>query len=367
MGGADAHIEAILGHWEGELVVTHADQLSGAWFVIAVHSTRLGPGAGGTRMRLYPSLAAAIQDACQLARSMTYKFAAADFPLGGAKPVIALPAAWDQRGRSDLLQRFGALVRRLRGLYVTGPDVGTSAADMDVIGTTGGPYVFGRTAEAGGSGSSAPPTAVGVFCGIEALVAHLFGTPELHGRRVLIQGAGGVGQELIPQLMAAGAEVLVSEIDPVVVQRLQTAGIAIVHPDQVSGTPCDIFAPCALGGILNRETIAQLRCRGIAGAANNQLATAEDAEHLRARGIVYVPDFVVNSGGAITVVGVEALGWSPAQAQAKVRAIGDTVRQVLQRAEADGVTTDAAARQLAEQRLAETLTPGAHPIVVASR
>ncbi|NTU85780.1 MAG: Glu/Leu/Phe/Val dehydrogenase [Chloroflexales bacterium] len=334
--------------------------------MIAVHSTRLGPGAGGTRMRPYPSLTAALQDACQLARSMTYKFAAADFPLGDAKAVIALPAAWDDRGRTELLQRFGTLVRQLRGLYVTGPDVGTSATDMDVIGTTGAPYVFGRTAEAGGSGSSAPPTALGVYYGIEALAAHLFGAPDLRGRRVLVQGAGGVGQDLIPRLQRAGAEVLVSEIDPTVVQRLQDAGVVLVPPDQVSATPCDIFAPCALGGVLNRESIAQLRCRGIAGAANNQLATTEDAERLRARGIVYVPDFVVNSGGAITVVGVEALGWSLAQAEAKVRAIGDTVRQVLQRAEADGGTTEAAARQLAEQRLAQAPGSVAHPVVVSA-
>lgn len=333
MTSTDTQIAAILQRWDGELVITHADQISGSWFVIAVHSTRLGPGGGGTRMRSYPSLAAAIQDACQLAQSMTAKFAAANFPLGGAKAVIALPTGWDDRDRTALLQRFGTLVRRLRGLYVTGPDVGTQAEDMDVIATTGAPYVFGRTPAAGGAGSSAPPTALGVFCAIEALATHLFGSAALGGRRVLVQGAGGVGQELIVRLQHAGAEVLVSEIDPGVTQRLQGTGITLVAPDQVMATPCDIFAPCALGGVLNHVSIAQLRCRGIAGAANNQLATAEDAERLRARGIVYVPDFVANSGGAITVVAVEALGWSPAQAEAKVRAISDTVRQVLQQAE----------------------------------
>ncbi|NOK61609.1 MAG: Glu/Leu/Phe/Val dehydrogenase [Chloroflexi bacterium AL-W] len=356
-------LEATLIHWGGELLVTHYDAPSGAWFVIAIHSTRLGPSGGGTRMQAYPSLVAAIDDACKLARSMTDKFAVANFPLGGGKAVIALPENWDQSGRTELLQRFGACVHQLRGLYVTGPDVGTGPKDMDIIATTGAPYVFARTTEGGGAGSSASPTALGVLCGIEAVVAHVFGDPTLRGRKVLVQGVGSVGQELIARLRVAGAEVLFSDIDPRVVQDLRDAGLTFVPPDDVLDTPCDVLAPCALGGVFNTTNIDRLRCRIIAGAANNQLATSESAAYLHQRGIVYVPDFVLNSGGAMYIVGVEALGWSPEQATAHVQRIGGTVRQVLELAETQGITSIAAAQQLVEQRLAQARPESARSVV----
>jgi len=346
-------MESLLQAWDGELTMVRFDRPSGAWIVIAIHSTRLGPAAGGTRMKPYPDLHAAIQDALNLARNMTYKFAVADHPLGGGKAVIALPSDFDPQQRRALLLRYGALVQQLGGLYLVGPDVGTSPEDMDIIHETGAPYIFARTEQMGGAGGSGPATALGVFCGIEASWAELTGTESLQDVRVLVQGTGSVGGPLIDRLCAAGAEVAFSDVQAEAIRHYRDErGLRFVPAEDVYDTVCDIFAPCALGGILNEVTIPRLRCRVIAGAANNQLATLEDAERLRARGILYLPDFVINIGGALAIHGMEALGWSRSKAEAHVRSVKQTLRTIFRRAAADGVTTEAAARHIAEERLA---------------
>jgi leucine dehydrogenase len=345
-------IEHLISAWDGESVVLHPDRPTGAWILIAIHSTRLGPAVGGTRMKPYPSLPAAVDDVLRLAEGMTYKLAAAEAAWGGGKAVIHLPAGFDAAERPALLRRYGALVKQLGGLFLTGPDVGTGPADMDIIGETGSPYIFARTPAAGGAGSSGPPTALGVFGAIQATCEYLFGTPDLRGRRVLVQGTGGVGGPLIDRLCAAGAEVLFSEVDPARVQHWRDErGLAYVSPEAATTTPCDVFAPCALGGLLDAATIAGLRCRAVVGGANNQLATPEDAARLQARGILYAPDFVVNAGGAVAIMGLEVGGWTPEEAEANVRRIGPNLRRVFERAARDGVTTDTAARRLAEERL----------------
>ncbi|CAG0947417.1 leucine dehydrogenase [Anaerolineae bacterium] len=340
--------------WNGENVIVRFDHPTGAWILIAIHSTRLGPAGGGTRMKTYPSFDAALDDVLRLAEGMTRKFAVVDFPFGGGKTVIALPPNFDPRARADLLRRYGALVYQLGGLFYTGPDVGTSSADMDVIAETGAPYVFGRTPQAGGAGDSGPITALGVLAGIQVTCAHLFGSDALPGRRILVQGAGSVGGTLINHLCDAGATVLFSDVDQHAITHFRDErGIEFVPAESVYDTECDIFAPCALGGVLNRDTIARLRCRAVAGGANNQLAESDDAERLRARGIVYAPDYVINIGGAMGITGIETRGWSRAEAESRVtETVRRALRQVFELAQAEDVTTEAAARRIAEERLA---------------
>lgn len=346
-------IEAALRAWDGEMVVTSFDRPTGAWIVIAIHSTRLGPATGGTRMKEYPDLAAAIEDAVRLAEGMTFKFAVTGFPRGGGKAVIAVPGSLDPEDRRSLLRRYGTLVHRLGGLYYTGPDVGTSPEDMDVIAETGAPYVHSRTLMAGGAGDSAPATAIGTFEGIRTVCAHLFGDDSLFGRVVVVQGAGHVGRTLIHLLRDAGADVRFADIDERAVgEVIQELGVASLPPDLVYDEPCDIFSPCALGGVLNEDTIERLRCRAVAGCANNQLATAEDVSRLQQRGILYAPDFVLSIGGAMAITGVEAMGWMPEEAEQRViETVRHTLTRVLALAEEEGVTTVAAARQLADERL----------------
>jgi leucine dehydrogenase len=349
-------IESLLREWSGETVIVRYDRPTGAWILIAIHSTRLGPAGGGTRIKSYPDLQAALQDVFRLAEGMTYKFAGPGMPYGGGKAVIALPGDFDPQARPALLRRYGALVHQLGGLFFTGPDVGASPADMDIIAETGAPYVFGRTPASGGAGSSGPATALGVFTGIQVACEHLFGEPSLRGRRVLVQGTGSVGGSLIEYLRAAGAQVLFSEVDEGAIHRFRDElGLQFVPPEAVYTMECDVFAPCALGGVLNANTIPQLKCRAVAGGANNQLADAKDAERLQARNILYAPDYVVNVGGAMFLLGVETQGWTQERAEKEVvESVRRALRQVFELAATEGIPTDAAARQIAGQRLSAT-------------
>jgi leucine dehydrogenase len=348
-------MESLIRAWDGESVIVQYDRPSDAWIFIAVHSTHLGPATGGTRMKHYPDLKEALADALRLAEGMTYKFAVPGMERGGGKAVIAIPEPMDPNARTDLLRRYGSLIQQLGGLYCTGPDVGTSSADMDIIAETGAPYVFSRTVADGGAGSSGPFTALGVFTGIEVACEQVFETASLKGRKVLVQGAGSVGRILIKHLLDAEAEVLFSEVDETLIKRFRDdLGLQLIAGEEIYGTECDVFAPCALGGILNGRTISQLRCRIIAGGANNQLAQPEHAETLREKGILYAPDYVVNVGGAMGITGMELLGWTREEAGAKV---DNSVRSALQRifhiSETEGITTEEAARRIAEERLAK--------------
>ncbi len=346
-------METLIREWGGETVIVHYDRPTGAWIFIAIHSTRLGPAVGGTRMKPYASVQAALQDAMRLAAGMTYKFATPGMEFGGGKAVIAIPADFEAQSRPALLRRYGALIHQLGGLFSTGPDVGTSPADMDIIAETGAPYIFARTPAAGGAGDPGPFTARGVFAGIEETCEHLFGDMSLVGRRMLVQGAGDVGAKLINYLCDAGATVAYSEVDEGAIRKVRDdLGLEFVPPEAVYTTECDIFAPCALGGVLNADTIPQLKCRAVVGGANNQFATQEDAERLRARGILYAPDYVVNVGGAMAITSMEMKGWSQERAEREVvESVRRALRQIFEVASKEGITTDAAARQLAENRL----------------
>jgi leucine dehydrogenase len=346
-------MEALLKAWDGERVIIEFDRPTGAWIIIAIHSTRRGPAGGGTRMKTYPTMEAALADALELARGMSYKFATADMSRGGAKAVIAVPPGLAPQERADLLRRYGSLISRLGGMFQTGPDVGTSSADMDIIAETGAPYVFGRTVQAGGAGDSGPATALGVFHAMGVVCERLFGTASLAGRRVLVQGAGSVGGRLIHLLREAGAVALFSDVDEAIIRHFRNeVGIPYFPADVAYDTPCDIFSPCALGGTLNQETIPRLQCRAVVGSANNQLARPQDVELLRERQILYAPDFVVNVGGAMALLGMEAMGWSEAEANERViQSIEQTLRQTFDLAAAQNISTAGAARSVAEARL----------------
>lgn len=348
-------IESLLANWDGESVVVQKDKPTGAVIIIALHSSRLGPPTGGTRMKRYASLGEAFEDAFRLSAGMTYKFAVPDLGRGGGKAVIVVPDDMATQERPDLLKRYGELVHRLGGLFYTGPDVGTSAADMDVIAETGHPYIFCCTLESGGAGSPGPYTALGVFTAIQVAYAHLSGQTSLEGCRVLVQGVGSVGRRLIEHLVEAGAEVLFSEVDAEIIGRYRDEmGLQFVPAQLVSTTDCEIYAPCALGGVLNKNSIPRLKCRAVAGGANNQLASPEMAEKLMARGILYAPDYVVNVGGALAIPGIEIQGWSQPEAEKRVsESVREALFRIFRLSQVEGITTDAAACRIAEDNLAK--------------
>ena len=346
-------MEDLLRAWDGESVSVRIDRNTGTWMFICVHSTTLGAAAGGTRMKHYPGGPAdALADGLRLSEAMSLKLASVNFPHGGGKAVIALPTPEMPEGeaRRRLLHEYGAFINSLGGLYSCAPDMNTSAADMDLIAEVT-PFVFCRTEAAGGAGDTAPDTAVGVLHGIRASCRYAFGTDDLSRRSVLVQGAGGVGGRLIELLLAADASVIATDVDSRRIASLSDRGIRVVPPEAAMTTECDVLSPCATGGIINAETIPTLRCRVIAGGANNQLETPADADLLRARGIAYAPDFVINAGGVLHGGGLEEQHWSRQVLDEKLVGIGDVIYEIFQRAERDGISTDAAARRIALARI----------------
>ena len=334
-------MENLIRSWDGEYVVIRYDREAGAWMFIAIHSTVLGNAAGGTRLKAYATPSDGLRDAQRLAAGMTYKWAAIDFPKGGGKGVIALSRAIEEQARDRLLERYGEFVESLRGAFATGADLGVGPEQVKVIAreTT---HVFGVR----GGGDPGPWTALGVFTAIEAVAEKLFGTPDLQGRTVLVQGIGNVGGPLAKRLAEAGAKLKLADID-----AGHAAGIAgelkgvAIDAERVYAERCDIFAPCAEGGVLNAYTIPQLCCKGIAGAANNQLANSEDADRLHKRGIIYAPDFIANSGGAIALCGLEALAMSDDYVVRKILSIRDALQLIFGEAAENDESPEAAAER----------------------
>jgi leucine dehydrogenase len=345
-------VEDLIAAWDGESVSVHRDLETDTWMLICVHSTKLGPAAGGTRMKHYARPTEALADGMRLSEAMSLKFACVDFPHGGGKAVIALPTADLPQGaaRRRLLREYGAFINSLGGLYSCAPDMNTSAVDMDVIAEVT-PYVFCRTEGAGGSGDTAPDTAVGVLHGIRASCRYAFGSDDLSQRTVLVQGAGGVGGRLIELLAAEDVHVIGTDIDSRRLADLRDKGIQVVSPTDALQTECDVLAPCATGAILNPRSIPVLHCRVIAGGANNQLESPTDADLLRKRGIAYAPDFVINAGGVLHGGGLEEQHWTRAELDAKLAGIGTAVAEIFERADRDGISTDAAARRIAAGRI----------------
>ena len=343
--------------WPGNGVFVHHDQPTGTWIFIAIHSAALGMPLGGSRMKSYASKRDAVTDAMRLAAGMTAKWAGLDMPFGGAKAVLMVSRPIEGTERRELFLRYGALIDSLAGAYATGADLGTGPADMATIAEKT-KYVFGVDFETGEPTDPGPFTALGVFEGLRAAVEHVFdGASEsknaLDGRSVLIQGLGGVGAPLARRLHAHGATLLLSDLDETKAAALaEELGGRAVLPDDALGTDCDVFAPCATGGILNAESIPRLACRVVAGSANNQLGEDADAARLDARGILYVPDYIINAGGAMALP-LMAQGLSEQAAlEARVAGLGETVRQTLDEAREAAITPLEAAERRVTRRLA---------------
>jgi len=334
--------EDLFERWDGEEAVVRYDHESGAWMFVCVHSTVLGPSAGGTRLRVYPTPADGLADAMKLSQAMTVKWAGADLPSGGGKAVLAVPELPTGDARRKLLLRYGDLVQSLGGTYRTAGDMNITPQDLDVVHERC-EFVYGTT---GGGGNSGRGTAIAVHAGIAASVEQVFGSPDLRGRSVLVQGAGSVGADLVRLLQQDGADVLVSDVDD---ERARATGAAVIAPDDVYDTECDVYSPCAVGGTLNAGMIERLRCKIVAGSANNQLAEPEDSKRLHERGILYAPDFIVNAGGIIQLYLLEDQGASEEEMQAKLRAVGDTLRDIFARG---GDPADAA-EALATERIVQ--------------
>jgi leucine dehydrogenase len=333
---------AEMGH--EQLVLCH-DESSGYRGIIAIHDTTLGPALGGTRFWQYASDEAAVTDALRLARGMTYKNAVAGLNLGGGKAVII---GDNRTARREMIFRaHGRFVESLGGRYVTAEDVGTSTADMDFVHMETD-YVAGL---ANKSGDPSPVTARGVFRAIQASARHRWGSESVEGRTVAVQGAGNVGYYLSKELAAHGAKLVVTDIDASRVKRVvDECGAKAVELDAIYGVQADIFAPCALGGIVNDDTIPRLRVEIVAGAANNQLLEERHGIELEKRGILYAPDFVANAGGVINVYS-ELAGWTSQRALRKADEIFETTLGVFEIAKEQGIPTYEAADRLAERRL----------------
>ncbi len=348
--GAGVDFEHLLGDWGGEHAVVRHDAESDAWMFVCVHSTVLGPAGGGTRMRVYPAPADGLADAMRLSGAMTWTMAGAGMPRGGGKAVLAVAELPVGEPRRRLLRRYGELVASLGGSYRTAGDMNISPEDLDVVAETC-PWVYGTTGRGGNSGRG---TARGGLHAIRAAVEHVFGSPDLAGRSVLVQGAGAVGATLARELAAAGARVLVSDLDEA---RAAATGCDTVSPEAALETEVDVDSPCAVGGTLNADSIPLLACRAVTGCANNQLAEPEDAERLQERGILYAPDYIVNAGGIIQLIGLEDEGWDEAQLEARLAGIGDTLRALFAEASSDGITPAEAADRLVRRRLVGGVAP----------
>jgi leucine dehydrogenase len=334
-----------------EDLLVRSGERSGATIAIAVHSTALGPALGGARLWHYGADDDGIADALRLARAMTYKAAAAGLLLGGGKGVICAPTPHPTGElRRALLLDFGDAVESLGGRYVTAEDVGTEAADMAVIAERTA-HVVGLPDERGGSGDPSPVTARGVLAALGACLRHRFGSPDPSGVHVCVVGAGHVGGRLATLLAEAGAELTISDLDPARRRLADHLGATwIDDPAEALVAPCDVLAPCALGGVLDAPTIERLRCAIVCGAANNVLAEDRLAASLAARGIEYAPDFIANAGGLINVY-AELHQLDRGAVDRLVDGIGSTVLQILEAADRHGTTPSAEAEELALRRL----------------
>ncbi|MEV6110572.1 Glu/Leu/Phe/Val dehydrogenase dimerization domain-containing protein [Streptomyces sp. NPDC051940] len=335
-----------------EQVVLCQDRETGLKAVIAIHSTALGPALGGTRFHAYASDEEAVMDALNLSRGMSYKNAMAGLALGGGKAVIIGDP--EEIKTEELLLAYGRFVASLGGRYVTACDVGTYVQDMDVIARVN-QWTTGRSPENGGCGDSSVLTSYGVFQGMRAAARHLWGAPTLKGRTVGVAGVGKVGHYLVDHLVEDGADVVITDVRAESVERVLTAHPSVrvaATTDELIRLPLDVYAPCALGGALNDDTVPVLTAKIVCGAANNQLAHPGVEKDLADRGVLYAPDYVVNAGGVIQVAD-ELHGFDMERARAKASKIFDTTLEIFAKADADGIPPAVAADRIAEQRMAD--------------
>ena len=332
-----------------ERVLLAEDAVARYRAILVIHSTALGPAAGGTRLWQYANDEAALNDALRLARGMTYKNALAELPFGGGKAVILSNGPIGNR--EALFRAHGQAIESLKGSYITAEDVGTSPADME--------FILKETKHVGGlaarSGDPSPHTARGVYRAMQAAAKHCWGTDSLKGKTVTIQGCGHVGEHLARELHHGSAKLILTDVDS---QRAEKLAAEVkdraVKPDEVYSQAADIFAPCALGGILNDETIPKLKCAIVCGAANNQLLDPRHGDMLQARRVLYVPDYAANAGGIINGACRELMGWSVEQTMNKVEAIYSTIAEILSISSREGIPPHVAADRMAEARFRPT-------------
>ncbi len=334
--------------YDYEQLVFCQDKSSGLKAIIAIHDTTLGPALGGARMWNYASEEDAIVDALRLARGMTYKAAATGLNLGGGKTVIIGDPKKDKN--EEMFRALGRYIQSLNGRYITAEDVGTTVADMDLIHQETD-FVTGVSPAFGSSGNPSPVTAYGVYRGMKAAAKEAFGSDDLSGKTVAVQGVGNVSYNLCKLLHEEGAQLIVTDINTDNVKRaVEDFGAKAVDVDEIFSVGCDIFSPNALGGIINDETIPQLKCKVIAGAANNQLKEDRHGDRIHEMGIVYAPDYVINAGGLINVSD-ELYGYNRERAMKKVETIYDNVMKVFEISKRDQIPTYKAADRMAEERI----------------
>ena len=334
----------LLESWDGIGVLVRRDQPTGTWIFVALHDDTLGPATGGCRMKVYDRPEEGLVDALRLAEGMTHKWAAMDFPFGGGKTVLAIPHELDGADRRGLLHRFGELLNSLGGRYGTGADLGTNTEDMQTIAEVS-EYVIGVHGRTEGPMDPSPYTALGVFEGIRAALRHRFGSDDFGGRTVLVEGVGAVGGPLAERIAEAGGTLIVADVDAGRADSVATRLRATTVPlGELSATECDVYAPCAVGATLDEDSIPRLRCSIVAGAANNQLATAAGAAALHERGILYAPDYVINGGGAMAFtsiyLGIDDLG----ELDRRVRSIGANLEGIFAEAARRGSSPVVAAQ-----------------------
>ncbi|WP_100398414.1 branched-chain amino acid dehydrogenase [Bacillus sp. FJAT-44742] len=334
--------------YDYEQVVVCQDAESGLKAIIAIHDTTLGPALGGTRMWKYESEEAAFEDALRLAKGMTYKNAAAGLNLGGGKTVIIGDPRKDKN--EEMFRAFGRYIQGLNGRYITAEDVGTTVEDMDII-YEETDFVTGISPAFGSSGNPSPVTAYGVYVGMKAAAKEAFGSDELAGKKVAVQGVGNVSYNLCKHLYEEGATLIVTDINKDAVYRaVSDFNAKAVDPRDIYKTECDIFSPCALGAGLNDETIPSIKAKVIAGAANNQLKENKHGDMLHEREIVYAPDYVINAGGVINVAD-ELNGYNSERALKKVEGVYQNIEKVISISKRDNIPTYSAADRMAEERI----------------
>lgn len=346
--------------WPGEEVVVRYDRDTGAWMFIALHSVRGKRSVGGVRLKTYGRPEEGLLDALRLAEGMTYKWAAIEVNYGGGKGVIALSRPVSEAERTGLIKRFGQLIDSLNGRYGTGPDIGTTPNDMALLAEeTRFVHCYDwRVRQPYDPGIY---TAMGVFVGLKAALRHATGSDRLEGVRVLVQGVGDTGAPLARSLHQAGARVLINDLNPAKADAVaREIGAEIVPADTVYDTDCEVYAPCSVGATLNARTIPRLRCKVIAGSANNQLETAEDGERLLARGILFAPDYVVNGGGAVSLALVdEGVGFP--EIEREIERMDGRLTEIFQDARERNESPVHAARRRVERWLAAQYQPAPIP------
>jgi leucine dehydrogenase len=345
----ESAVFALMTEMKHEEVVFCYDYETGLKAIIAIHNTNLGPSLGGTRMWMYKNENDALIDVLRLSRGMTYKAAISGLNLGGGKAVIIGDSKKDKS--ESLMKRFGKFVNTLNGNYITAEDVGTSTKDMEYIATQT-KFVTGLPESMGGGGDPSPVTAYGVYMGMKASAKQVWGNDSLSGKKVVVQGVGHVGENLVKHLTEDGAKVYVTDINQEALAAISSKYKAeVIAPESVYSMDVDIYAPCALGATLNTENIAQLKCSIISGAANNQLADENlHGKMLMEKGIIYAPDFLINAGGLINVYS-ELKGYNRTNALQQTEHIYDVTLDIFKKSKEENIPTHLAAKQLAEKRI----------------